>query len=264
MNGGRVTSENVTGFVAIDGYAARNEIEQLNRRRDIGLTDAPNAGCPYPVKSHCRTSLTRDPNGKPIRLEVNAARRQLFDDLAALILEGVGWTVMEQELYTRYGHARPNGKPYPSTYFYKLLHNPVVWGHSARYHIKRDKTHTGAHVWAYDSSAPVPDGVLFFPNTHPPLYEGDTAARIIDELKRRRLVGKGQSKPHTTHAFTGLLAVPECGYTLRSMGYSSGYPAYYCDTKRQAVLRDTDCSLTNYLPLARHSGVFYQSCYSRS
>ena len=53
--------------------------------------------------------LIRDDRGQALRLEVDESKRRLWADLAALILEGVGWHRIEHELYERFGHVDQTG-----------------------------------------------------------------------------------------------------------------------------------------------------------
>jgi hypothetical protein len=149
-----------------------------------------------------------------------------------LLLEGVAYDNLEEELYRRFGHVNPKtGKSYGLYACVAVLKNPFFWGHSAYGHRKyKDRR------WLYDESVPVPDKVIMYWNTHEAVYQGLEAEQVKAEMRRRSGLF-GQARPHTAYMFSGLLTCASCGATLV---VSANYPSpkrktirvsYYCPTK---------------------------------
>src|SRR5690606_36670017 len=103
---------------------------------------------------------------------------------------GVGWRMIEQELYERYGYVRDNGKPYSRAFFYKRIFTPTWWGHSARFY-KGEVYGQKSDLWVYDESYPLPEDAIVFRNTHEPIWDGDLAKAIQSEIARRRMTALG-------------------------------------------------------------------------
>lgn len=248
---GLVDAQNFRMFISMGSYASSTELDKLKAYRDSGMTGRAKRGLPTGSSVPISHILIRDPLGKALRLEVNEERRLLFDDLARVVCEGVGWVRIERALHERCGHER-----FAEKYFYKLLHNPMFWGHSARFHRMKSGSSAGRRVrrakgdelglWAFDLSIPPPEGVLFFPNTHTPVYTGDQAEHVMAELRRRQTVIKGRALPYKTHLATGLMVCGECGYT---MAYYSepDWPAYRCISRDPRYAGHRACSQRKYI-----------------
>lgn len=241
--GGWIDNADYLPQIAIGGMSSASEIDQLKKRRDSGMTGRAKRGLPTGSKIPISHVLIRDDLGRAIRLAVDESKRLLWDDLASALIKGTGYAALERVLHEDYGHSR-----FATKYFYKLLHNPVFWGHSARYHrmkpgnprrrIKSDEF--GA--WAYDLSIAPPEGVLFYPNTHEPVYTGEAAERVKAELARRQDM-RGKRRPHSTSALSGCLQCDYCGSTYTA--YNDGsWRAYRCKRGRA-------CAERHYLPHKR-------------
>ena len=93
---------------------------------------------------------------------------------------------------------------------------PVFWGHSARnFEHQNCKNGEKKGRWIYDESETYPDDMIMFRNTHPPVWEGELADRIRDELDRRKGLARGRATSAYTHRFSGLAVCGECGRFMR-------------------------------------------------
>lgn len=228
---GFIDQTNYRMWIAMAGFSAAGEVDRLVRGRRIAMDARAKKGLPTTssvIRSH---KIIRDELGRPIKVVVDESKRRLWNDLAALLLEGVGWKDIEEELYQRFGHVADDGKPYKRLYFYGIVNHPTFWGHSARYF--RDQYHpngTKTDMWVFDETEPLPEGVLMFRNTVEPVYTGELAERVKSELRRRRLVIRGKSRPQRTRRFSGLFICGECGYHL-VFRFNKGYPGYGCQSR---------------------------------
>ena len=125
---GWIDEKNYRMFTAMSGYRAAGAVDALVQARDRAMDNAAQRGLPtsaVPVMSH---QIIYGKGHKRERLEVNESKRRLWDDLATLILEGVAWDNIEDELYKRYGHINPDtGRRYGSRTMYKVVYNPYFW-----------------------------------------------------------------------------------------------------------------------------------------
>lgn len=198
-------------YISMGGYAAASEVSRLVKGRKVGMRKRAQSGLPISSRIPISHKVIRDDKGKSIRIELNPHTAQLWQDVATLVLEGVSWYHVETELYQRYGHVNANGEAYHPNRMYRFLNMPVFWGHTAM-NFRSPKSPIGFKngQWIFDESAPVPDGITVFRNTHPAVYIGELAERIKSELMRRSDVVKGNATPHSTHRFTGLVLCQQC------------------------------------------------------
>lgn len=226
---GWVDESNHRMWIAMAGYKAAGDIDRLVKARNDAFTARAQRGLPVSSRIPMSHTLIRDPvNGRAVRLEVNEERRRLWDDLAQLILEGVAWERIEQELYNRFGHVMDNGKPFYAHYMYRLIMKPLFWGHTARNH--NSETSKNGHKfggWIYDESEAIPEGATVFRNTHLPVWEGALADLIKAEVKRRSETVRGNSDPARTHRFSGLGVCAECSSFLATF-VNHGYRGLIC------------------------------------
>src|SRR5262249_3640184 len=148
--------------------------------------------------------------------EINETHRQLYTDLATLILRGVPWNLMETTMFQEFGHGR-NGKPFHHFYFRKIVLNFGFWGHAAiNSHTMGDQRISGVGPWLWDEHIPAPPPTTVYRNRYPAVYSGEWAElgeHIKTELWRRyNLTGKAEA--HNTFRFHGLLMCAECGKVL--------------------------------------------------
>jgi len=212
MADGWVHEDNFRMWISMAGYKASGDIDRLKRLQKRGMTERAKKGLPVSPQIPISHKLIRDKKGKAVRLVVDEDKRRLWNDLAELILEGVAWKKIENELFTRFGHVDDTGRPYNMYAMYTLITNPIFWGHTAQGFRNRKSNitrHSG--MWIYDESEPVPDDIRVYRNTVPAVYAGDIASRLKAEIRRRQLSVLGRSTASKTHRFTGLFVCGECG-----------------------------------------------------
>lgn len=237
MNDGWVDERNYRMFIAMNGYSAATQVDQLiegqRATKEAKTANGIFTGSKVPY-SH---KLIRNEYGRGLRLEVDESKRRLFEDAATLLLEGVGWKNVETEMYARFGHSRADGKRFKTYFFYHMLHNPWFWGHGARYYKKASLPNgQKTDLWVFDESHPVPQGILIHRNTHEAVYQGDLAEKVKAELRRRRMAIRGTARPHRSKKFTGLILCGYCGfYMVYDQNKGRGY--YRCRSKYNARTR---------------------------
>lgn len=188
--------------------------------------------------------VTRNEKGRTIRMVPDESKRVIIEAAARLLIDGVSWFYLEQELFARYGYTRDNGKPFYRWFFYSLFYNPVFWGHAAIGRLARYKTtkrtkHTRNGQWAFDRACAPPDGVQIWYDVNTPyliddpsLGENNLGGRLRDELIRRRDVVRGRSRTTSLQMFSGLLICYECGYAFTFGRVSKKrIPIYRCRSK---------------------------------
>ena len=98
---------------------------------------------------------------------------------------------------------------------YRLIMKPIFWGHMARHHNSAGSKNGYKYGrWIYDESEPGPDGTMIFRNTHPPVWEGELADRVRQEIDRRRHHMRGKAVPNYTHRLSGIAICGECGHFM--------------------------------------------------
>jgi hypothetical protein len=98
---------------------------------------------------------------------------------------------------------------------YQLLMKPIFWGHMARHHNSANSKNGYKYGrWIYDESESAPEGVLLFRNTHPPVWEGELADCVRQEIDRRHEHMRGKAVPHYTHRLSGIAICGECGHFM--------------------------------------------------
>jgi hypothetical protein len=210
-------------WIAMGGYKAAGDIDRLVKSRDRAMTARAQRGLPITSRIPMSHQVIRDQTtGKAVRLAVNEDKRQLWTDFAGLIMEGIAWYSIEDELYRRFGHVNDKGKKYYPGYMYRLMMKPLFWGHMARNHNNANaKNGYKFGPWIYDEHAKVPEGATVFYNTHDPVWTGDTASQVIAEIRRRSEIVRGHTHPSNTHRFSGLGVCAVCGSFWASHGKKS-------------------------------------------
>lgn len=236
LSDGWIDEHNYRMWIAMGGYSAAGEIDRLVKARDKAMDERARRGLPTSAWVLFPYRLVRDERGRARALVLDESKRRLWDDLAALLLEGVGWHDIERELLRRFGHVKPDGRPFGATYFYQLVHNPGFWGHSAR-HFLSSSNGQRTDLWVFDPSEPPPEGVTIYYHTHEPVYTGELAERIQAELRRRRSSIRGSNRPHRSTMFSGLLLCGECHYTM-VVAHKGTYTGFYCPSKDPANRRN--------------------------
>jgi len=138
-------------------------------------------------------------------------------------------------MHQRFGYPK-----HYSNYYYQFLWRPSTWGHTARH------MHDQRGLWSFDLSAPVPDGIKIWRNTHEPVISGALAESIQDEMKRRyhkAAIIRGNARPAGAFAYTGLLLCGTCWSRLVAVRKRDQYHTYYmCRTNPPSRYRTGHCT----------------------
>lgn len=243
---GLMTRENWRGLATITTYKAASDVDNLNRRRNQTLESYAARGIPVASKIMFPFREVRsliDNKYQRVGMEIDPQHRQLLDDVAKAILEGIGWRNIEMHLYEKYGHAHPEtGGPFPSTTFYKRVHDPKWWGHSARHYKSHGQLHGHAvDTWVYDENAPLPEGVTMYRNTHEPVWDEQTRDDVKQELARRRLAVRGAAIAANPRTFAGLFVCGKCGYIMKCIEGNKPRKAIVCESRFTAIGTVSPC-----------------------
>ncbi len=234
LQDGLIDERNYRMWIAMSGFKAAGEIDRLVKARDTAMTDLARRGLPITSRIPMSHRVIRDEKtGKAIRLVVDEQKRRLWDDLAALVLEGVAWDSIEVELYKRYGHVNDKGDVFYPNQMYRLIMKPLFWGHMARFHNSKDAENGFRYGrWIYDLSESIPDGALIFRNTHEAVWAGELADKIRQEIDRRSEHMRGKARPCRTHILSGLMICGECGSFLATQT-DERYRGVYCPAAKR-------------------------------
>lgn len=232
---GHINKNNYRPMSAITGYRDSVELDELKRKREVGMIGRAKRGLPIngnPPMSH--RILYNPENGHEEGLVLRPEHVGLWRDLAALLLENVAYHRLEEELFTRWGYGQ-NGCAYSSTRMNKLLFNAQFWGNNAIRWSEKTRPHWRG-LWIFDPSEPAPDGVDMFWNTHEPVYTGTLAQLVKAELRRRTDVWNGSATRHGIGKFTGIVLCDFChGRTsyIRKTSHEKVFTYLICNTFRQ-------------------------------
>ena len=200
--------------IAMGGFSNTTNIESFVAKtqatKDANIQNGIMAQGRVPI-SH---KYIFDDRGKKVQIVVNEKYRQMFLDMATLFLEGVSLEMIEVLAKERYGHMRSNGKPHYLKMYYRFLHNPTFWGHTARGYNTKEGSKFSEAQWTYDDTVPPPDYAKIARNTHEPMYTGALAEAVKAELDRRHEI-QGQKRPDRTYRFSGLLVCADCDSQYR-------------------------------------------------
>lgn len=216
FNDGWVDKQNAGMFAAMKGYSAAQDIKFLVDARRRGMHNRAERGLLLSPRDPLTHVTIRDAIGKAVRVELNPARRRLWDDLAVLILEGITWGTIEKVLYDRFGHVDDSGRIYPRFAFYRTIHSPTTWGHIAVNRFTREDLPPPDQfsAWVWDEYTPPPEGVTVYRNRIPAVYTGNLANRIQAELRRRADVIVGRAAPRDTYRYSGVFVCGRCGRVM--------------------------------------------------
>jgi len=245
LQDGWIDNTNYRMWIAMGGYKAAGDIDRLVKVRDRAMTARAKRGLPITSRVPMSHKVIRDQiTGKSIRLEVNEDKRRLWIDLAEVILDGVAWFNVEDELYKRYGHVNKNGKKFYPGYMYRLIMKPLFWGHMARHHASANAKNGFKYgEWIYDESAPIPEGATIFHNTHDSVWTGEIADSVKAEIRRRSQVVRGNSDPKNTHRFSGLGVCAECGsFWATHVQKKKNYRGVLCPAAKSNSKTLPDCN----------------------
>lgn len=264
LQDGWVDERNYRMWIAMGGYKAAGDIDRLVRSRRDSMRARAQGGLPTSSRIPISHVLIRNPdNGRAMHLEVNESKRRLWDDLAALVVEGVAWQHLETELFNRFGHVHDKtGKKYHAHYMYSLIMKPVFWGHVALNHNSASSLNGYKKGgWIFDESEPIPQGATVFRNTHPPVWTGEVAEAVKAEIRRRKEVTRGRATSHQTHRFSGLCVCAECG-SFMATHTDEGYRGLICPAgKVRTSAKLPDCN--NYKIINERKVIARMSDYLR-
>lgn len=240
LQDGWIDNSNYRMWIAMGGYSAAGEIDNLVKRRKMGFDARVQRGLPANHSVPRSHRIIRDPkSGKAVRVELREELKQVWDDLAILILEGESWRKMGKEMFERFGHGNELGEPYSYNHYHRLVNTPAFWGHTAR-----NFKHKGRGAWVHTEGESIPDGILINYHVHPPVWQGELADKIKSELRRRETISKGRAKPSETKPFSGLLICGECGYNLTYSAKGS-WEAWRCMSRWEKSFKRTTCTQTS-------------------
>jgi len=236
---GWVDSSNADMFALIKAYSTRKEMRWIRDMGTRGKDKTAERGLIPHIVPMTHLAVRDPASGRQIAIETNEAKRRLWDDLADLILAGVGWSAIPRELAAR-GHVTDAGRQFAHSYIYKLVYSPVTWGHTARRwgYQSTGRYHFGS--WVYDESEAPPDGVLVFRGTVPPLWTGELAERLKVELRRRRDM-VGRRRPGTTYRFSGLILCAACHRAMSLRIAAGRRVGLRCSTHTRRKFTGVDC-----------------------
>lgn len=257
-HGGELNQDNYATGMLFGAYSASQEI-RIKRERQLSGNQGRFQRGLHAGLLPMTHKIVRDENGKPTGSYVlDEQLTPIWRDLAILLIEGIGWNHIEQELYHRFGHVNPRtGRPFEVMRMRNMvLFAPMFWGHLARkgVDVTKDYTRQVSH-WLYDESIPVPAHVQLKRDVFPAVWTGETRRLVVAELIRRRDSIRGRASGTETHMFTGLCRCGECGYAMRTIPIyknrrkpQDGYTLYV--NCRSNTLY-SNCHNTGYLPYKR-------------
>ncbi|MEP7287056.1 MAG: recombinase zinc beta ribbon domain-containing protein [Chloroflexota bacterium] len=233
----QIAMTSIGGFQVTQPIRAFVESSKISKRANVqrGLIAQGK-----PVMSH---TLIRDSRGKPDHLELDKTLLPMWQDVAILLLDGISWNDIEGELTKRFGY-----KLYGNRTLWRVVNNPVFWGHTARHHATRFHAHSGRKItgaWIFDPEAPHPEGIDIYYNNHEPVYKAELAEQVKAELRRRQSSLKGRASPEATYRYTGLLACNECKWSLAGVR-NKNYLSWVCNSRRSNGKR-INCSQNRHL-----------------
>jgi DNA invertase Pin-like site-specific DNA recombinase len=207
---GLIDKHNYRMWISMVGYRAAGDIDRLKKYRADGIVELAKRGIPVNAKPPLSHRLVRDPEtGKANCLVVREELRPLFNDLATLLLEGIAFDRLAEELYARYGYLGSDGKPYTAVRIWRMVYSPVFWGNNAirwRNNVRRRYAYG---IWAFDASAKLPDGIEMFFDVTEPVYKGEQAEAVKAELRRR--TERYGTPDEKVGKFTSLVICDGCG-----------------------------------------------------
>lgn len=127
---GWVDENNYRMFIALGGYRAAGEIDNLLKRAKIGKIKRAEKGIPGGNATPISHLIERDKLGKPIRVVLRPNMESFWQDLAMLLVTGKSWSSAARQMYYR-GHRHPDsGAMLRSNHLRRHILQPFVWGKS--------------------------------------------------------------------------------------------------------------------------------------
>jgi hypothetical protein len=127
---GWIDDNNYRMFIALGGYRAAGEIDNLVKRAKIGKIKRAERGIPGGNASPISHLIKRDKLGKPIRVVLRPNMQAFWQDLAVLLVTGKSWSSAARQMYYK-GHRHPDsGAMLRSNHLRRHILHPFVWGKS--------------------------------------------------------------------------------------------------------------------------------------
>lgn len=206
---GLIDQHNFRMWIAMVGYRAAGDIDRLKKYRADGILELAKRGIPVNAKPPLSHRLLRDKEtGKAACLVVREELRPLFNDVATLLLEGIAFDRLAEQLHARYSYVDADGKPYTAVRVWRMVYSPVFWGNNAirwRNNVARRYAYG---LWAFDASVPPPEGVDVFYGVTEAVYSGEQAEAVKAELRRR--TERYGTPDEKIGKFTGLVICDAC------------------------------------------------------
>lgn len=216
---GIVDSNNHRAYIAMVGMMASSHIDRLNAYREFGQRNRFENNKTTTGHVPASHRILRDERGKWAGVEVREEMRPFLDALAKTLLgnpplhDRIGFQGIPLALWEHYGIKPADKRMYPVPSIYRLVSNPLFWGHLTLNRLKGRKVYRPIEPWVYDDSLQPPDGIEIKRYAYPAAYEGELADALKQELLRRIDTSKG-SAGSNPHIFSGLVICAGCNYTL--------------------------------------------------
>lgn len=206
---GWVDKQNAAGFAAMKGYSTTQDMSWVSNGMRMGRKKRFEKGLPAGGVLSTSHKFVRDPQtGKAQDLTINNDMLFLYHCMGELVLEGVAWGKIGEELYRRWGLKSTTGVLYAHRSVYYRMYNPIIWGNIAMNHYRYP---VGEWVFYPHSSKPLAVDIQY--DVIPPLYTGEFARELRAELIRR--IGfRGKVTPSDTYRFSNLCVCGVCGSNM--------------------------------------------------
>lgn len=260
LQDGEINESNYRMWIAMAGYKAAGDIDRLVQHLKRGIKARIESGLPARTPPMSHRVVRSTANGKAIGLEVVEELLPVWYDIAKLLLEGISYQDIELVLRDRFGHVMPDGTPYARTTVHRLFLNPVFWGHNYTYpYEKGHRFRLPAGPYILEPGHEIPPGVGIYYNVRSPVLEGEIGELVKAELKRR-MVNRGNTRPHTTSMFSNILVCGECGSNMSAVNHRTGWKCYAnwqgrakCSQRKQIPKQAVIDYLSTHLILAMNN-----------
>lgn len=243
-----VEGEAARFWAAMTGLRSAGEMDKKRLYYKNGMDKRAENGFHQGVTPWFHRTIHDEESGKPLRVEVREEYRYIWDAVyKSLVIDRVGFKRLEKHLLDAYQIVNPQtGAQFRAHAIYDVLcKNPAAWGHRVRGlrdHIRKHGDQAGE--WMYNREVPPPADIRMYYDVLPPIYTGQQAQDMIDELRRRQ--GQiGGTRPTNPSPFTGLLVCYHCGrYLVYTHKKHINWYVYRCQTHELRHTYDMDCAAT--------------------
>lgn len=190
-----------------------------------------------------------DPDtGQAQRVEVREEYRYIWDAVyKALVEDRISFVRLENVLFEKYQIVSPlTGKPFASRTIYNILCvMPAAWGHRVRglrtYRLEHGRQSPYGE-WVYDPAVPPPPGIKLYYHVFDPIYTGQQADNVRDELRRRTSISGGSRTTHPS-TFSGLVVCDYCDAHIPYVSRNNNtWRVYRCQTHDKFAFTGHDCA----------------------